>query len=109
MYDTITDDQIPEAFLRMRRRTLLHSLVLFGLIAGAMAGWMFVYHYLGGRSGAVFLLGVAAILVTALLYRPRIERQVVCPACAKSLVDADGWNVCIKACPHCGVSYEHRT
>lgn len=108
MSHMITDDQIPEAFLRMRRKVTLQSLALLGFIAVAMAAWMFAYHYLGGRSGTVFLAGEAVILLAAFLYTPRIERQVVCPACSKSLADTDGWNLFVNTCPHCGVGYERR-
>ena len=90
----------------MRRRVLLQSLGVLVLACIALAVWMFGYHYLGGRSGFIFMAGVFVILLVVLLYLPRIDRQVVCPACGESLVDIECYDLFIKACPHCGVSYQ---
>jgi len=99
----------PIAFRRMRQRTLVQSLVLLGVSGGTIATWMFTYHYLGGKSGVVYMAGVAVILLLAFLYSLKIQKQVVCPSCGESLADIDGWNVFVKKCPHCGMSYEMDT
>ena len=109
MFRKGTNEDIPSAFRRMRRLTFLQTFLLWVAAVGAMAVWMFIYHYLGGKSGWVYMAGAGVILLFTFLYSPKIEKQVVCPACGVSLADIEGWNVFIKKCPHCGASYEHHT
>jgi len=84
----------------------VQSIILWLVSVGALAAWMITYHYLGGKSGVVYMAGVFVILLAAFLYSPKIEKQVVCPSCGETLADIEGWNVFVKKCPHCGISYE---
>ncbi len=93
----------------MRRRTSRQKWALLAMWMLAVATWMFSYHYFGGRSGVIYMIGIVPIMGAALFYSGRIERSVVCPACGESLVSSEGWMVFEKKCPHCGVSYERHT
>ncbi len=104
-----TDTEVPIAFHRMRHKTLTQTLILFFVICISMIAWAFLYQYFGIKSGVLFLVGGFIILLVAFLYASKIEKQVVCPSCGKSLSDSQGWDVYVKKCPHCGASYERET
>ncbi len=93
-------------------KKLLQKIILsFFILVLAIFGWVFLYSKVLIEffpSPGVFMIGNAIIIASwFFLYVQRIERQVVCPHCKKSLVDSEGWNIFAKKCEYCQKSLKN--
>jgi len=96
--------EIIKAYSKIRRRVYLRLLV--GFLGAVMTGvvWLFVHEHYFEQVGYYFILGFAVIAITASIYVFRIDKEVVCPSCGKSLtcVGGDtGYHVNLNKCPYC--------
>ena len=100
------DRDYAREFRQMRRRSLLKAASSLLLAFLLLFAWTGLYAQFSTHYGYVYLIGWFVILGGWYFgYAIRIDKSVVCPACQQSLTDIDGWNLFIKACPHCGVSF----
>lgn len=68
----------------------------------ALFVWVYLYWLINIDSKVLFFSGLAVIGFGWYFgYIAKLEKNIVCPVCKKSLTDIDGWNVLVKACPHC--------
>jgi len=101
--------EIKEAYRKIKRRVCIRLIV--GFFSAAIAGfiWLLIYSYFFDYAGYYFFLGFAVVAFTVYFWVRRIDKDVICPSCNRSLMDIDGdsgYYVTLKRCPYCDADFK---
>lgn len=97
------ENRVKAEFKRMRSKAIKRGLIIFLITCVAMILWFYIYWVMRVDSKILYLSGGLVILGLSLMYSVKLDKNIICPVCKKSLTDIDGWNVFLKECPHCNV------
>lgn len=96
-------------FAAMRKRVLIRAVISFSLAVLGMFSWFWLYSLFSSSFDYGYLIGWAFIAALWYFgYINKLEKEIVCPACKRSLSEFDGWNLFIRCCPHCQISLHTR-
>lgn len=94
-----------DKFKAMRSQVLKRAMLSFVVAVAALFAWVYLYGLMDIDSKVLFFSGLAVVGFGWYFgYIAKLEKRLVCPVCKQSLTDADGWDVFVKACPHCNAT-----